>query len=397
MGGVTIARLERTSVAAGWTLVGAIVVGIALVAVGSALGSTIYSMPVALAFGLSLVHAAMVPLALRRPFTAGLVSAAAVTGLAFAQSTTLGAPWPWAVTTLVTQAIILALVGLQARGRVGVLVWLLAAGGTVIAAAFYPRGTDGATINVIIATSVTGVALSAGVIAREWRRITDLLLRERAVSADEHEHRVLAEEKTRIARELHDVVAHSMSVINVQASSAVYRHPDVPAPVAREFDEIAAAARSAIVELRSVLGVLRSEGAEQELAPQPRLGDIPALVESTARPGVEIALEFDDALSRQSVSDLTGLAAYRVVQEAMSNALRHAPGAPIRVVCARSDNSLIVSVTNTAATRKVEQGDAGHGLIGMRERVLAVHGTLTAAPAPDGGFAVVARLPLKVQ
>lgn len=397
MGGVTIARLDRTSVAAGWTLVGAIIVAIALVSVGSALGATIYDMPVALAFGLSLVHAATIPFALRRPFTAGLISAAAVTGLAFAQSTTLGAPWPWAVTTLVTQAIVLSLVGLQARGRIGVLVWLLAAGGSVIAAVYYPRGTDGATINVIIATTVTGIALSAGVIAREWRRVTTLLLRERAVSADEHEHRVLAEEKARIARELHDVVAHSMSVINVQASSAVYRHPDVPAPVAREFEEIAAAARGAIVELRGVLGVLRSEGAEQELAPQPRFGDIPTLVDSTTLPGVDVSLEFDDQLASAPVSDLTGLAAYRVVQEALSNALRHAPGASIRVTCLRSQNWLVVTVMNTEATREAMQGEAGLGLIGMRERVLAVQGTMTAGPTPDGGFAVVARLPLKVQ
>jgi signal transduction histidine kinase len=256
----------------------------------------------------------------------------------------------------------------------------------------FPRDPDAAAVNIIVAASVVGAALVLGMVLREWRNIRAQLIRERAVSAEEHERRVLAEEKTRIARELHDVVAHNMSIINVRASTAAYRYSDVPAPVAAEFDDIAGEARNALSELRRLLGVLRAEDAERELAPQPTLGDIPELVRGIERSGVDITLTWD--VESLEAGALASLAAYRIVQEATSNALRHAPGAPITVACVRRGDVLELAVTNTAPPTAVEAGEPGHGVVGMRERAIGIGGTLDAGPTADGGYEVRASLPL---
>lgn len=387
-------RIDVRSIVVGWMFVGAIAAALALAAVGTALGATLYPVPVAIAFLLAALHAAAVPLALRMPRTAGALSVVVVTALAVVQSPVVGAPWPWAVTTMVAQSIVVGLIGFQARSRVGVLVWLASVAGTVGASALYPTGTDAPTVNIIIAGSVTAVALAGGIVAREWRSIRAQLISERAVSAEEHEGRVLAEEKTRIARELHDVVAHSMSIIAVQATSAPYRHESVPAPVAREFEEIAEAARTAMQELRGVLSVLRQGDAEPDLAPQPTLADLPALIEHASRSGVDIVLD-DDSGTTTSVSSGAALAAYRVVQEAISNAMRHAPGASIRVSCTIDRATLVVSVVNSASIGLFEPSEGGHGLLGMRERVRGVGGHLSVGPTDEGGYSVVARIPVR--
>lgn len=395
---MSLDRKDRPSIVIGWAVVGGIVLALASAAVGTTLSTTLYGVPVALSFVLAVAHAAAIPFAIPRPAVAAVATAVAVTALALVQTGGGHAPWPWAVTTLVTHTIVMILVGAQARTRVGVVAWLAAVAGTIGAALLYPRGTDEAAINLIIASTVSAFALGLGIVAREWRSIRAQLVRERAVSAEEHERRVVAEEKTRIARELHDVVAHSMSIINVQASSAVYRHRDVPAAVAQEFDEIAAAARGAMSELRGLLGVLRDEGAPRELAPQPGLADIPALIEATQRSGVDVSLVTVPStgdLDADHRGDAIGLVAYRIVQEALSNAIRHAPGSSITVTCRRDDDVLVVSIVNSRPTAPPPAVDAGHGLVGMRERATSAGGSIEIGPAPDGGFAVVARLPLR--
>jgi signal transduction histidine kinase len=399
---VSLTRRERPSLLTSWTLVAAVVLAIPSAAVGTTLGTTLYEVPVALSFALAVLHAAAIPLALPKPEFAAVVTAALVTAQATVQSAAGVTPWPWAVNTIVTHSIVIALIGLQARSRVGLAAWAAAAVGTVAVAFLYPRDSDAAAINIIIAISVSGVALGLGVVARQWRSIRSQLLRERAVSAEEHARRVLAEEKTRISRELHDVVAHSMSIINVQASSAVYRHNDVPPAVAQEFDEIATAARTAISELRGMLSVLRDDGMPQQLAPQPTLADIPELVHNAERSGVDVTLRWSDPAT-DAVTAATGLAAYRIVQEAMSNAIRHSPGAAIVVECSLEADALLISITN-AAGRVAPSGarieapfpplDPGHGITGMRERATAVGGILDIGPTPGGGYAVHARLPL---
>ena len=228
-GSVRIARTGISAVVVGWTLVGAIAAGIASVAVGASLGSAIYGMPVAIAFVLALAHAAAIPTALVKPVAAAVIAAIVVPVLSFAAMGGQHAPWPWAVTTIVTQAIVVFLLGVQLRARVGFVTWIVSVVGTIGVWFVLPRDADESAVNIIVAASSVGAALVAGMVLREWRSVRAQLQRERAVSAEEHEHRMIAEEKTRIARELHDVVAHTMSLINVRTTTAAYRYSDVPA------------------------------------------------------------------------------------------------------------------------------------------------------------------------
>jgi signal transduction histidine kinase len=395
-GRVSLAWRDRPSIAIGWTVLAAIVVGIASLVVSTTLSATIYGMPVAAAFPLALLQALAVPSALARPALAASASAVVVIAFALLQTHGGHAPWPWAVATIITHATVIGLAGLLTRTRIALAAWAFAIAGTIVVAFLYPRGTDEAAINIIIAGAISGVALGAGTVLREWRSIRGQLVRERASSAEEHARRVLAEEKTRLARELHDVVAHSMSIINVQASSAVYRHSDITPAVAQELDEIAAAARGAMSELRGLLSVLREEGMAQQLAPQPGFADIPELVQAAARSGVAISYRHSGDTDRV-IPDAVGLAAYRIAQEAMSNAIRHAPGSEITVACHCGESWLTVAVANTAPSIRATVSEIGHGLVGMRERAAAAGGSIDIGPTPSGGYAVTARLPTDPQ
>ena len=393
-GSVRIGRTTFSPAAVGWTMVGAIATAVASVAVSASLGSAIYGMPVAIAFALALAHAAAIPVALIRPVVAAAVAAIVVPLLSLAAMGGQHAPWPWAVTTIVTQAIVVLLVAVQERARFAFGAWVVSSLGTIAVWIAMPRDADDSAVNIIVAASTVGAALVVGMVVREWRSVRAQLTRARALSAEEHEHRVVAEEKTRIARELHDVVAHNMSIINVRATTAAYRYADVPAPIVAEFDDIAAEARNALVELRRLLGVLRAEGAEQELAPQPGLADIPELVRGAERSGTAISFTWEVDRT-DDLGSLVGLAAYRIVQEALSNALRHAPGAPIAITCARGGSAIDLAVTNGPAALPSVPGEPGHGIVGMRERATGVGGSLDAGPTVDGGYAVRATLPLR--
>lgn len=290
----------------------------------------------------------------------------------------------------------------QSRPRSVVTRWVFIAGiataAVIIVLAVVQAGSLDLPSRWAVATIVvTAVAAAAGIVWREWRIVHTQLVRERTTSAQEQERRVLAEEKTRISRDLHDVVAHSMSLINVQATSAAYRHTDLPGDVVREFNEIAEAARGAITELRSVLDVLRDTGPVRESASQPGLGDLECLVHGAARSGVDVRLEFEPTVPFTALGVAGGLAAYRVVQEAISNAVRHAPGARILVSVASDGERIVLAVENGAATlrRASTMRAGGHGLIGMRERVAAAGGELETTRTADG-FRVCARIPVHV-
>jgi signal transduction histidine kinase len=131
-----------------------------------------------------------------------------------------------------------------------------------------------------------------------------------------------------------------------------------------------------------------------ERAPQPRFADIPALVLSTERSGIDLAFQWSGERV-EKVSDVAGLAAYRIVQEALSNAIRHAPGAPVFVDVAHNEEAIVISVVNTAPPVAHDLSDPGHGIVGMRERVASVGGSLETVPTSDGGFAVRAIIPLQ--
>ncbi len=191
-------------------------------------------------------------------------------------------------------------------------------------------------------------------------------------------------ERARIAREMHDVVAHHMSMVVVRCETAPYRIAELPEAGVREFAELGAAAREAITDMQRLLGVLRSADQEAARAPQPGIAQIPALAER-ASASVE--------LPALDVPESVGLTAYRVVQEALTNAARHAPGGAVSVVLRLVDGSVEVLVRNTPGGASLG-GGGGRGLAGMRERVAVHGGSLAAGASEDGGFEVLAWIPL---
>ena len=210
----------------------------------------------------------------------------------------------------------------------------------------------------------------------------------------ERARRAVLEERTRIARELHDVVAHHMSLIAVRAETASYRLPGLPEPAQAEFGSLSEVAREALTEMRRLLGVLRHDQ-PPDLAPQPELADLPSLIDTARQAGLSVELSAPAALDH--VPSGVGLCAYRIVQEALSNASQHAPAAAVTVSVGHDSGAVLLRVANgpgEPAGPPVNEHGPGHGLTGMRERVALLGGSLSAGPAPDGGFVVSAMLPL---
>jgi signal transduction histidine kinase len=211
---------------------------------------------------------------------------------------------------------------------------------------------------------------------------------------DERARRAVLEERTRIAREMHDVVAHHMSLIAVRAETAPYRLSGLPEPARAEFGALSAEARAALAEMRRLLGVLRQDQ-PAALAPQPQLADLPALVGAARRAGVSVQLSVPPALGQ--VPSGVGVCAYRIVQESLSNARQHAPGAAVTVSVDHDAGAVLLRVANGPGGPTGPAGNdhgPGHGLTGMRERVALLGGSLSAGPQPGGGFVVCAVLPL---
>jgi len=203
------------------------------------------------------------------------------------------------------------------------------------------------------------------------------------------EDQIALAERARIARELHDVVAHQMSMVAVQAETARLTTPGMPAEGQARLAEIGDTAREALTEMRRLLGVLRAdEGAE--LAPQPGLGRLDELVSAARAGGSSVRLTMSGA--RASLPPGVDLTAYRIVQEALSNARRHAPGADVEVLLGFGAERLLIRVRDHGPGPGGD-GD-GHGLQGMRERVAMVGGSLHTGEAAGGGFVVEANLPV---
>jgi signal transduction histidine kinase len=189
------------------------------------------------------------------------------------------------------------------------------------------------------------------------------------------------------------VVAHHLSLIAVQTETARYRLGTLDAALS-EFSSISDQARDALMDMRRLLGVLRNEG-PVERSPQPQLDDLPELIDSSRRAGIAVHLSMPAGVCR--VPPGVGLCAYRIIQEALSNASRHASGAPVSVVLEEDEHVLRLLVNNgPGATAVPSPGPrrTGHGLLGMQDRVALLGGSLSVGPGPDGGFAVVALLPL---
>ena len=221
---------------------------------------------------------------------------------------------------------------------------------------------------------------------RELEERAERLERER----EQNVRRAAAEEQARIARELHDVIAHSVSVMVVQAAAAgdvFEKHPERAREALRSIEE---SGRSALTELRRLLGIVRTRE-QSSREPQPGLAALAELVEQVRATGLEVELELEGELGELPAG--VDLSAYRIVQEALTNTLKHAQASRARVRVSRRADELELEIGDDGAGPGEESAD-GHGLIGMQERAALLGGVLEARPAPNGGFSVRARFPL---
>lgn len=339
---------------------------------------------------IGLVSAAPALLTLIRPIGAwwALAGAVPLAGLLDSFSG-YGGYFPWTPATAGTALVVMTVVTFRTRPRVGVWMWLGVAGGSLFFSTIL--GSDMFLSGVILFIgAIVLLVTSLWHVRRDAQHVVTV---ERSATAAERSRRTLLEERTTIARELHDVVAHHMSVVAIQAEAAPYRVENPPPELEQAFVAIRENAVAALTELRRVLGVVRAEDYEAPDAPQPVLADLGVLLGHVRDAGLSV----DDVVTG-AVRDLpqgVELSAYRIVQEALSNALRHAPGASARVELAYVLGGLGLRIVNTAPSGEAPPSPgAGHGITGMRERVAMLNGEMTAGPTADGGYEVAAFLPV---
>jgi len=291
-------------------------------------------------------------------------------------------------------ALLLPTVALYAAARaVRVRQAALAAAVTLVAlmaatAAGNPFGAAGGGFDLI--PGLVAAALFAGVAASNRRAYIASI---RARAEDDARRRV-DEERLRIARELHDVVAHTMATINVQAGVAAHVLADRPEAAAEALRVIKGASKDGLRELRAILNVLRQADEDDPTEPAPGLAQIDILIAGAAQAGLETGIRLTgEAVPLPAAVDL---AAYRIVQESLTNAIRHAGPATATVSLSYGDAELGIEVVDTGRGTSFSDG-SGHGLIGMRERAASVGGTVETGPERGGGYRVAARLPLDGQ
>ncbi|MFD8964761.1 sensor histidine kinase [Streptomyces sp. NPDC059568] len=307
----------------------------------------------------------------------------------------------WIDSGFAVQVLAVFLVALRARPRIAAEVLVISVLSVVLCGALAPGpgplGTGSVTAVLVIAV-VVGAALRGRQVAR-----TELVVQEE-ITAEERARRTLLEERNRIARELHDVVAHHMSVISIQAQAAPHLAENPSEELRENLAGIRENAVEALTELRRVLGVLRSEDALAEgarHAPQPSLDRLDELVGNVRGAGVAVTAR--TVGEPRPLPPGVGLSAFRIVQEALSNVMRHAPGAEVRVETGYHASGITVRITNTAPGRTARpspspvpgagHGPVGHGLLGMRERTAMLGGELVTGATPEGGWEVTAMLP----
>lgn len=397
-----------------WAYALVIVLVVALIPATATVLSDDYGLPDAVANSLAFAQAGPLLLIVTRPLQAWWIVITADTAGALLLFTAPGqTSWPWPAPVFPGYLVLCAALALRERRSTLIAVWVvtlvvsLSLGGPASG-----RG-DGSNVLLIV---LSGLVLLIVGSVRERAEAQRRLAEQETISEVERARRTLLEERARIARELHDVVAHHMSVISVQADSAPYRLSGLPPGAREEFGAIADTARESLSEMRRLLGVLRSEEAHGERAPQPGLDRLGQLAEATVRAGVPTELSVGDGLS--GLPQAVQLSVYRIVQEALANVVRHAPGATARVSVTgtgagtrdnhdrgdgRADpggdpGGVTVLVVNGPASAPavppLETTGTGHGLVGMRERVRLIDGTLDTGPLADGGFRVAARIPL---
>ncbi|MFC7587151.1 sensor histidine kinase [Nonomuraea antimicrobica] len=337
--------------------------------------------------------AACLPLALRHrwPLAAWRVAFVTLPLIVWVDLRLVQGDPPYPMPAIVTYLMVLYSVAVRCERRVTVAIWVL----TVLAAwIIHPNSMP------LIAVIVSVAALF-GYNVRVRRSATErLVTEERRTREAENAQAVLAE-RARIARELHDVVAHHMSVIAIQAEAVPLKAAGDVAQLEAGLTEIRGLSLEAIAELRQVLGVLRDPAGRTDTAPQPGLDRIDELVANARAAGLAVRVERGGAPGE--LPSAVELSAYRIVQESLSNVMRHAPGATVAVDVTRTDVELRLRIANGPGTEpaaprgRAAQAAArggGQGLVGMRERAALLRGTLDAGPVPGGGFEVRVSLPI---
>jgi signal transduction histidine kinase len=287
-------------------------------------------------------------------------------------------PWPWNTVQILGFLVVLGRLAITQDSAV--TVWATTV--SLIPVFLFAKGANAGGAAVLL------VAIAAlGNISYRRRHTRELVAEQEELTALERSKRAVLEERARIAREMHDVVAHHMSMIAVRAETAPYRVPGLPESAQQELAGIAKAARDALTDMRRLLGVLRAGDGEAPTAPQPGLTDLDQLVATAQAAGVDVTLT---AGGLDAVPETVGLAAYRIMQEALANAARHAPGGPVTIDARGLADRLELEVRNRRTGTATPGG--GHGLIGMRERAALLGGELSAGP-DRFDFVVRATLP----
>jgi signal transduction histidine kinase len=342
--------------------------------------STVATYPAAISIALALAWRRRSPLA-----------AATIAGVAIAIQSPLDGQLDRLTVTWIASLFLLASVGYhEARGR------SQAALAVVVVALWVSKLLDPPV-------DVSDLAFTGAVMAGAWflgrafrnRRLLAVALRERADhlerEQDEQARLAAAHERARIARELHDVIAHHVSVMVVQAEAADEVLDDRPESARAAIRSVQSTGREALVELRRLLGVLRVEH-DAALGPAPGLAALDELVAQTARTGLAIELRFEGAAS--PLAPGVDLTAYRIVQEALTNTLKHADASTARIRVAFTAGHVELEIADDGCGARTQPGGrTGHGLIGMHERALLCGGELSVGPTADGGYLVRARLP----
>lgn len=271
------------------------------------------------------------------------------------------------------------------------LAWRLAAVATTVVGVCVSLLVPGKPLLSVALVAIPFVAAYALGTSARARRDRIAMLEERGRRLDEEHAAAADRERARIAREMHDILAHSISLIVVQAEAGPVAVRSDPSRAEAAFDAIADTGREALAQLRRTLGMLRSHGIDR--VPQPDLEALPALVAGARESGLVTSLHENGG--RRPVPAEVALAAYRIVQESLTNTLKHAAASRVSVRLDWRDAALDVEVSDDGRGPSPNTGGGGHGLAGMRERVGACGGNLTAGRGPDGsGFRVFATLPL---
>ncbi|MCL7381214.1 sensor histidine kinase [Streptomyces sp. 35G-GA-8] len=302
--------------------------------------------------------------------------------------------WPWGAASFLGYLAVLTVAAIRTRPRTGAYMWALTAAYAFCMEILFNRGygTGGASVSVMM-LFLSALVLLTVTVLHVRREAEQEVAAQQSVTAVERDRRTLLEERTTIARELHDVVAHHMSVVAIQAEAAPYRVENPPPELEQAFVTIRENAVAALTELRRVLGVVRAEDYEAPDAPQPTLADLDGLLGNVRDAGLTVEKTITGSV--RTLPQGVELSAYRIVQEALSNALRHAPGSTARVEISYVLGGLGLRIVNTPPRGLVKPSPgSGHGITGMRERVTMLNGEMTADLLEDGGYEVAAFIPV---